>query len=86
MKTLKAPNEVILSIWETELKLRNKNNEIQCVVNVGTTIDVGDVIIGGMMDGGVSTYEVLEIVETRPAALSNKTLYKLKTHWAKKAN
>lgn len=81
MKYIENETSAHLLVWETNPRLRNKNNEVQLVVHNNTPINVGDVIFRCPTDETTSSYEITEILKSRPAALKEHTHFTVKTKW-----
>ena len=81
MEYLRNTKEIDLLTWETDSSKRNLNNDITAVIPNKKTIEVGNIIIGNMTGEKASCYEVIEIIKTRPAALSKRTHLTLKIKW-----
>ena len=81
MKYLENQTVVDLMIWETNPRKRNLNNKITFLSSEEIEVNVGDVIIARPIGASVSSYEVLEILEKRPAALTGKIHYTVYSNW-----
>jgi len=68
-----------LMTWEENPAKRNVNNEITFYVDSKQDVKVGDVIVGNYTPEMISVYEIFEVSERRPGAVTKKDYLTVKT-------
>ena len=64
-----------LMIWETNPRKRKTNNTIKFVVKNNQGVEEGDLLVGHYSPEAISSYQIIEIKEIRPAVLKKKRLH-----------
>ncbi len=67
MKTLRNYSDIIMMIWETNPKKRNKYNKIKAYVKPNVQVNKGDFIQGNDIN---YKYEIMEVLGRRKSAHS----------------
>ena len=81
MKYLENEAVVNLLTWEVNPAKRNKNNQVTFICPTKIEVEKGDVLFARPTGATASCYEVTEILETRPAAITKNTHYTVLTKW-----
>lgn len=76
-------NDIVMALWETCERLRNKNNVIHVVANKSYALEVGNCLYYNKGAKGLSCWEITEVVEQKPSRLKNKNIWILKTKFNK---
>lgn len=69
-----------LLIWETNPAKRNENNKVELYSSL--QINEGDLIVGDYSEHGISTYEVLKVIQKRDCKIKGKNHYTVLTKWS----
>ena len=74
---------VTLMVWEVNPSKRNVNNIIKFVAQSDKKINVGDKILGSLIDSASkrSTYEITKILNRRKANVKGHDYYEVESKW-----
>jgi hypothetical protein len=81
MRYLENSTKVHLMTWETDPRKRNVNNRVSLILHETEKLNELDVVFVKNSNEMQSCYEVVEILETRPAAMKKHIHYVVKTKW-----
>lgn len=84
MKLLENTKGLHLMIWETNPRMRNKNNVIKLNIDERYSLEVGDCIVGSYGDNdnpNFSGFKIDKIIESRKSSLSGMNYITAKTNW-----
>ena len=70
-----------LMVWELNPKKRNKNNIIKVNIDCSINIGIGDVIFATPGNETCSTYEVSEVLSSKPSSMKKYNYCVLKIKW-----